>query len=936
MINEQRFRCSVAYAKLGHQVERTRAICSGIIISLLMCSIVLDLNAQTQSTSGTYAFLTEGLERSTPTVVASNAEFLDSIFSPHSIPLAGIPVLKNALGDVVHDSVVNVLDLLRLRDITIGRPPAATQYELLEADITVDGQVDGADLIALRDILLYKKGIPHLVDSTGGEVAGGGVRLTIPPGAVDSTVVISVERRTETQFASEFGVDTRSAVDDSAFFMASFEITSSTPDFKLPVNATIKLDSVPPCAYQGLNGLFAAVPDRDGDGRSELFLINELQVNGDSLKLTTKDIQVPSIQSLSHSQIEPGKTLFILGKGFGNDIQNIIAEFRSMSTDSVQFIPPSGVDDSMIVLIAPGIASGQYQLIVHNVLTGLVSNSHLIEIQPPGSVVGDIRSIIVSFFMNLAIGMDSISTDSLVATIEDTTVRNYIADLRRTSRTDIDSAIVFYLNLDDSLIIELGELASFVQNMSGSRETQYYTTLEYPARSAQCPECMAYVKEGDLVNAAIAYWTKEYNFYAVKCARDKFFGICIFCEAAEKTRQRVLSLTDQKAMLVNLYNDCTCRNCPIEGEDCECPETVFIGFGPQSRRVTGGYGPGGFETKGCCINIIRYKRNQCISVPKHYGRSPVPIQQRPELKCPSNLPMAISGVTSSASTNDVRPSPGSIIKITNAQVPYNIVGILNDNGKAFIPHVPISTQITFSMYDPVTGLYDPNVGTYTTGSTPGGFDRPILLFQPSTQIRNFSIRIGESVHDSVSLDFQRIDYLLNIGDADTFKLLNIGFSASARLSLRIEDPEGSLLFDNTDVTCYSNAHLQFSKIGIYRIRVAFGVSGQSGSFDLGVNISPYPPLPFSCLCGNVLVDTLFSELSPYSVKCSINILASDTVTTEAGVTLQFEQGGAVTATGILVGIGSSTKPIKLKQSGTLIQEFARIKKPVSDRKEVQP
>src|SRR3990172_9531697 len=220
-----------------------------------MCSIVLDLNAQTQSTSGTYAFLTEGLERSTPTVVASNAEFLDSIFSPHSIPLAGIPVLKNALGDVVHDSVVNVLDLLRLRDITIG----------------------------------------------------------IPPGAVDSTVVISVERRTETQFASEFGVDTRSAVDDSAFFMASFEITSSTPDFKLPVNATIKLDSVPPCAYQGLNGLFAAVPDRGGDGRSELFLINELQVNGDSLKLTTKDIQVPSIQSLSHSQIEPGKTLFILG-----------------------------------------------------------------------------------------------------------------------------------------------------------------------------------------------------------------------------------------------------------------------------------------------------------------------------------------------------------------------------------------------------------------------------------------------------------------------------------------------------------------------------------------------------------------------------------------------------------------------------------------------
>ncbi len=91
--------------------------------------------------------------------------------------------------------------------------------------------------------------------------------------------------------------------------MAGFEITSSTPDFKLHVGATIKLDSIPPCAYEGLNGLFTAVPDRDGDGASELFLINEINVDSDSLTITTAEIPIPSIQSLSMSQVEPGQVM---------------------------------------------------------------------------------------------------------------------------------------------------------------------------------------------------------------------------------------------------------------------------------------------------------------------------------------------------------------------------------------------------------------------------------------------------------------------------------------------------------------------------------------------------------------------------------------------------------------------------------------------------
>jgi hypothetical protein len=304
--------------------------------------------------------------------------------------------------------------------------------------------------------------------------------------------------------------------------------------------------------------------------------------------------------------------------------------------------------------------------------------------------------------------------------------------------------------------------------------------------------------------------------------------------------------------------------------------------------------------------------------------------------CPSNSPRTLFSETILTATSNALAHPGSIIKATNAPVPYNIVGILNDNGHAFIPQVPMNTKVTYSLYDPVTGFYDPDVGTYTTGPAPGGFDRPILLFQPNTQIRTYSLKLDEPVHDSVSLDFQRIDYLMQIGVADTSGLFNVGFSSQARLSLRIEDPDGSLLFDNTDISCYPNAHLRFGKVGTYRIRVAYGVSAQAGVFDLGISHSPYSPIPSNCLCGNVLVDTLFEELSPYNVRCSANILANDTLTIESGVALQFESGGSVTATGMLTGVGTSTKPIKLRPAGTEIRKRGVTKEVSAKRKEVQP
>ena len=45
-----------------------------------------------------------------------------------------------------------------------------------------------------------------------------------------------------------------------SFSSFTFVISSSSDDFSLSPGVSVQLDSIPPCAYQGLNGLFAALP----------------------------------------------------------------------------------------------------------------------------------------------------------------------------------------------------------------------------------------------------------------------------------------------------------------------------------------------------------------------------------------------------------------------------------------------------------------------------------------------------------------------------------------------------------------------------------------------------------------------------------------------------------------------------------------------------
>lgn len=877
---------------------------------------------------------------------SENEIYLEIFFSPDTIPTSGIPVLENALGDIVNDNMINLLDLLRLRDIIIGRPPLPSTYENEKGDLTQDGIINSQDLNFIRDILLHKSSVPYIIGSNGGQVLGDGIELTIPPGALDTTITISVKRYSESEFTKNFDVDIEGALQDSAYFMTSFEITSSTADFKLPYGATIKLDSIPPCAYQGLNGLFAAVSDRDGDGRAELFMINELQLNGDSLTLTTADLPIPKIQSISNFSVEPGQLLTIKGSGFENDPQNIVIRFIStISPESSGVTTPSFIINDTIIVVVPGEPLGQVMVELYSLQTGITSNAMPLNIVPISPITEDIRSIIVGFLQGMITSLDSAHLDKWFVSIEDTTVRNFILNECQNNRSSLNEDIDYFITLPDSLLQDYEPIASFIINQSEAySQLALQKQLLKVSVSSIGPCADGIIQEyKDVENSLRKLYQirKElYNFFVRQCFLDKPGGKCAACESAEGYRKFVLEITDLLADLFNMMGDRICRECPGEIECDKCKKTVSVGFGPKGK-VTGAFDENGFwKTTGVCTNIKKYKRNECIGVLRPVTtskNSPVPIQKPSFLECPSNFNSISNASTNMLLIDNPHPHPGSIIKITNAPVSYNMVGILNDNGKAFIPSVPFNTKVTFSIYDPVTGLYDPDAGTYTTGSEPGGFDRPMLLFQPKTDIRRIAMHIGEIKRDSVSLNWQRIDYILNVTSADLGKLINVGFEANALLSVRLIDPQSNIIMDNNNTDCYFYPRIRLNQIGTYTLRVAYGVSGQAGSFAVGVDYYPNSPIGiYFNLCGGLVVDTLYEILSPYLVEDPLTVNSGDTVVVEAGVNLLFDQGGSITSNGTFVGNGSQEKPIKLKHFEATNQKSIMIKEKLSDRKEIKP
>ena len=203
------------------------------------------------------------------------------------------------------DSVVNILDLLRLRDIVIGRGPVPSEFEMAEGDLNMDTEVDSNDVDYLRDILLMKVGLPHLIDSSGGQVIGNGGRttFTIPEGAYTETKRICVEDYAQSAFEEEFSTPL-SMIGEGVSFLAGARLVVLNPssdDVVLPAGVEMMEEIAPDMVIDsiGTNAVFNVGRDSDGDGIPDFSLLGDLTINdaGSTMLFTIEpQIHINSIQ----------------------------------------------------------------------------------------------------------------------------------------------------------------------------------------------------------------------------------------------------------------------------------------------------------------------------------------------------------------------------------------------------------------------------------------------------------------------------------------------------------------------------------------------------------------------------------------------------------------------------------------------------------------
>lgn len=859
--------------------------------------------------------VTEGVPSTVIRIKSEDEEFLETMFAPDTIPLANIPVLENALGDVVRDSVLNILDLLRLRDIVIGGQPAPSPREIIEGDLNVDDRLNDTDLDYLKDILLHRKGIPHLVSIPGGTVRGEDVKVILPPNTLDIPTVIAVRKQTKHELEGMFGIKANEFLADSIYFMAAVEMTTRGSNLSQPVELEIGMDQLPPCQYKGFNGVYAARDDHDGDGKSELIFINNMHPNDDSSRLisdTIPFITLNRIQSINGVLSEigngyfPGETIQLNGSGFAEG-QIFLYEvlFKSVDmTDSIS-VPPTIIHNGEVIVRIPFLSPGNFNVSVRNIANGRMTEPLLISVNPiPAVPVGNPDSIISLFFHKVRIVLNKANmlADSLSlfeinaeAVIELKNIIDY-------SFTMVDSLEIVFSS--DSLIEAKNTFAAYLEK-TGLIDTvsTYPQVLSINGLVCQAIANTVRITKEIAVMSADGVRSLRQFCLSGRCPVCCYAAVGLFNSSAYHI---VLSYFYKTIYTTVCYDEPDPKPNP---DPQPPPQGGFEGTG----GAFGGTDEGGNKsTHWCCINIFKYGENASCHAQPSLGAE--------------EMMKDVRGVylNQSASTPDRyivgpynwrSPLTGAIVKVANHQMPYNVVGVINEAGHCVIPHLPLNSEIRLSMYDPKTGLYDNDVATYTSSNNPSYWRRVLAIFNPDTTIYTYPLKYSEPRMDSINLNRQRVEYNLYVGPNDTSKSSNLGFHASVPLSLKLEDPQGNLIVDNTGTNCYFDK-MVFHQVGTYKLRVALGMSVEPGSFTVGISHVPYPPIPYFYICGTIPYDTLYEESSPYISADPATILSSDTLAVEAGVTIEFEPGGSIHANGMLHGLATPSKPILLKPAGT--------------------
>ncbi len=869
-------------------------------------------------------------------------EVLGVLKSLANIPPAEIPVLENALGDMNQDSVVNILDLLRVRDIVIGQGPSPSAYELVEGDLNIDGAITDSDLSDMQEIILFKNGVPSTIDSSGGVLVNGTTSIVIPPGAINEPMVLSVSQIPDEEVEDKSGLNFNTLTNQGYSHMASFELNSPNgiqTDLPFQLQETFLGDTTNFTA--GFNALYQSYPDADGDGQPELRLVSKLSVIEDTvinnhlesntaIIIVSQPVTEPPIIGFEGTPPIgiPGDTIDItmnstMGASFPVDLVLFIED--QVSGNYLKINGDEWLIEKNIItgirLVIPPILPGDYYIKIKALQNNLSSNTIPLTVLHPIGIVNP-DTIIQVFYDDL---LEIYSYED-----EDSSFyENYLE-----YKYFVEQGLLFEMR-DSILALDLQfkeRIAAYVLplylNINPQNESPQFATANTCRKlikdkfNRQNPQPVPQLDDCDYCLECIRVLEDEKPWRRkIKMIIDLalFVGppIAFFCGSpfvgftltAIAGAYIFFPVEDNYDILKRLIVHCTKQpDCDPFDPDPEPEEEE--GCDNRTSKVTvENYNP---TPNGPTFHCMTF--DGCN-------------QDGNTDDCPSgsgNSGNKFSPQISSALEKGSSPIAGAIISSASGLVRSSII---DKNGKFSLQIPTFLDTLSLRIYDPQTGLFDDDFWHGPLVEIEGNFVPIQGKFEPDTTRTIFTLTRGEWAEDSITVTSHRLEYNFFVSPDSIGKEFNFGLSAENPLFFMIQDPNGNEIYRNTDVACEYVLSDTLSMSGTYVIVVTKGLLGGEGPFTIGVNYTPYPPIPY--LCEEIPYDTLYAGFD-YISKDTPYITPNDTITMEAGAALQLESRGSVTVNGALQGQASAENPIILKPADSANKTASR--KPTNNRK----
>ncbi|MCJ7457531.1 MAG: dockerin type I domain-containing protein, partial [candidate division Zixibacteria bacterium] len=860
-----------------------------------------------------------GVQPTPPHPIIERDTSLKTLFEGVQIPdtakffqalMRGFPVSPNALGDMNQDSVVNIWDLVRVRNIWLGIGNPPTPYESVEGDLNQDGTINHQDVLFLRNVLLGKTGPPYLIDSTGGEIKGAGVTFSFKPGAIESTATLWVKDLA----ADSTGLNFASLEQDSIYFMKGFELVGDTGSILIPPSIQIELPSLPACSLKGENLLM--YPSVGPFGESQLSFAGNLTVlDSGSTLLKRPHTSAGSIPILGYEIPTPTVTVAqgsaIPGAFFVFNCTNISKFsngnlFEFLTSDGYKFIQnPTSIDisadsSSWIVKVLapynnPGPVGVRFKLAVSQALWINVGNVTTLPLPslPPGLDQDSIISTTLSAADTLCIEFfDYLLThegrlDSLIPGFTGS-IREVVGQLK--SEIEIAKDSFLTLNFDTRLVIaEIYFSNNYEQGMRAGIDSLRSHGFTSNLKAGKIALLDADV---ELLEAIVS------SLELIKSSCEAIIESYILKKVPPKIIPPWIKSVKEGHGFGKVIADWI-KSYAAWRKYFERPTSGWI-LDPSTKA----------RYKNLCINFWKYRtksENKFISHPPYhdqklrpeYGGRRLPTSDNSaETSYRSQFVQELYNDTTVDLTLPEHPLTGAIVTPDSTSGIPGITGIVNEYGIVAIPGIRPGSDVTFSMYDPKTGLYEAKVATaHAPDVSEQGVSFPVLsIFDPDTSVYYYPLALGQAKTDTISASKPRIEYWFTATQADVGKKINIGFHSEEALTFWFQKPSGSFIIRDSSATCILERELLLDTAGTYKITVTYGVAGGDGPFEVGVSSIPYPPTSY--LCGNI-AGVLTPNLSPYYIAGDITVNGGDSLVAEPGVKVLLQTSAAVTNHGYI-------------------------------------